>query len=435
MNWIEHIPAVIKILLVLAIVVSGLKFKIHLGLSLIIGSIFLSLLFPMTPANYLKAVFVGIFSLETISLAIIVVGILILSNGMSLAGRLNRIVETFKRLVGESRITLVTFPALIGLLPMPGGAIFSAPMVGAMSQDSALQPHHKATINYWFRHIWEFWWPLYPGVILALSLTKISPWRFILLNSPMTVIALAAGYLLLLRHVTLAEIKQRDFSRQSVQHFLAEVAPILTMIFSLILFGALFNYIEKKMNTKHLLIERLPIFIGLILSFGWVVVADKLSWLQVRSLLVKKSVLEFGLLVFGIMIFKSVLEKCGGVIMLKNELLNYNIPILLLIMTLPFIAGLVTGIAVAFVGTSFPVILPLINSGAPMADKGALIFIAYVMGWVGMMLCPVHICLLLTRDYFKASLLKVYTRYLIPLSILTALSAILLFLLYQFLHF
>lgn len=431
MNWIEHIPAVIKILLVLAIVVSGLKFKIHLGLSLIIGSIFLSFLFPMTPANYFKAVFAGIFSLETISLAIIVVGILILSNGMSLAGRLNRIVETFKRLVGESRITLVTFPALIGLLPMPGGAIFSAPMVGAMSQNSVLQPHHKVTINYWFRHIWEFWWPLYPGVILALSLTKISPWRFIFLNSPMTVISLAAGYLLLLRHVTLAEIKQRDFSRQNVQHFLAEVAPILTMIFSLILFGAVFNYI----NIKHLLIERLPIFLGLMLSFGWVIVADKLSWLQVRSLLLKKSVLEFALLVFGIMIFKSVLEKCGGVTMLKNELINYNIPILLLIMILPFIAGLVTGIAVAFVGTSFPVILPLINSGAPMSDNGALIFIAYVMGWVGMMLCPVHICLLLTRDYFKANLLKVYTHYLIPLSILTGLSAILLFLLYQFLRF
>ncbi|MCX7765987.1 MAG: DUF401 family protein, partial [Candidatus Sumerlaeia bacterium] len=416
MNLLEHIPAVVKILLVLAFIVSGLRFKLHLGLSLIIGSLFLSFFFTMTPANYIKAVFAGIVSLETISLVLIVVGILILSNGMSLAGRLNRIVESFKRLVGESRITLITFPALIGLLPMPGGAIFSAPMVGAMSQNSPLQPHHKTAINYWFRHIWEFWWPLYPGVILALSLTKISPWQFILLNSPMTFIALATGYLLLLRYVTLAEEKKRDFSRQNIHQFLAEVAPILTLIFSLIIFSVLLNYVERRLNTRHLLIERLPIFLGLILSFGWIIVADKLSWLQVRSILLKKSVLEFGLLVFGIMIFKSVLEKCGGVVMLKNELLNYNIPILALIMALPFIAGLVTGIAVAFVGTAFPVIIPLINSGVPIANKGALIFIAYVMGWVGMMLCPVHICLLLTRDYFKASLFKVYIQYLLPVS-------------------
>jgi hypothetical protein len=34
--------------------------------------------------------------------------------------------------------------------------------------------------------------------------------------------------------------------------------------------------------------------------------------------------------------------------------------------------------------------------------------LAYVSGYVGMMLSPVHICLLVTKDYFKASLAASY---------------------------
>jgi hypothetical protein len=43
----------------------------------------------------------------------------------------------------------------------------------------------------------------------------------------------------------------------------------------------------------------------------------------------------------------------------------------------------------------------------------AALVLAFSMGYAGMMLSPVHLCFLLTVDYFSTSLIKVY-KYLLP---------------------
>ena len=86
---------------------------------------------------------------------------------MELAGQMQRLLENFRGLITNIRINLIIFPALIGLLPMPGGAIFSAPMVKDLGRKSGFSGDKLSFVNYWFRHIWEYCWPLYPGVLLA----------------------------------------------------------------------------------------------------------------------------------------------------------------------------------------------------------------------------------------------------------------------------
>jgi hypothetical protein len=53
-------------------------------------------------------------------------------------------------------------------------------------------------------------------------------------------------------------------------------------------------------------------------------------------------------------------------------------------------------------------------------------FLAYTFGYAGMMLSPVHLCFLVTKDYFKAGLLGSY-RYLIFPTASVMLSALMLF--------
>ena len=291
MEWLDQIPALVRIFLVLGIILTGLKFKIPLSFSLLIGGGFLGIFFHMPIVDFLIATKDGTFSIDTLSLVVIVTGILILSNGMSASGRLERIVESFKGVVGESRITLVTFPALIGLLPMPGGAVFSAPMVGAVSENSTLPNYHKTIINYWFRHIWEYWLPLYPGVILAITLTNIPAWKFMLMNLPMTFVVLGWGYLLILRKVSLGDKKIRNYSKENVLKFLNQLIPILLMVFTLLFLGISINIIESQFGFKSKVIERIPIIIALVLSFSWVVIADKLK--NVKSVIFKKIHLGF----------------------------------------------------------------------------------------------------------------------------------------------
>jgi hypothetical protein len=73
---------------------------------------------------------------------------------------------------------------------------------------------------------------------------------------------------------------------------------------------------------------------------------------------------------------------------------------------LPFFSGLTTGIAVGMVSASFPVVIPLL---AP-EEKAAGVLTAFAFGYVGMMLSPIHVCYVVTAEYFHARLPALYGR-------------------------
>jgi len=63
------------------------------------------------------------------------------------------------------------------------------------------------------------------------------------------------------------------------------------------------------------------------------------------------------------------------------------------------------------VGISFPILLPIFGSESP---DMVLVMFAYVSGFVGILLSPAHLCLVLTLDFFKADLRDVYKILLWP---------------------
>jgi hypothetical protein len=137
------------------------------------------------------------------------------------------------------------------------------------------------------------------------------------------------------------------------------------------------------------------------------------------------------LLVVGLMIFNQALETSGAVVALKEELLAWNIPLAMLVALLPFIAGLVTGIAVGFVGVSFPVVMALLaSSGVHGSAVAPYAFLAFSWGYAGMMASPVHLCLLLTRDFFEARMIRIYRDLMLMVASVMVAST-LLFLLYR----
>jgi len=53
-------------------------------------------------------------------------------------------------MLGDYRLTSVVMPAIMGLLPSPGGARFSAPLVAETLENSVVSNQEKAFINFWF---------------------------------------------------------------------------------------------------------------------------------------------------------------------------------------------------------------------------------------------------------------------------------------------
>ena len=76
-----------------------------------------------------------------------------------------------------------------------GGARFSAPIVEAASRNTDLTKEHKAAINFWFRHIFEFSSPIIPGMIMACSIAGVAFSDFIAHLCWLTLLAFAlAGW-------------------------------------------------------------------------------------------------------------------------------------------------------------------------------------------------------------------------------------------------
>lgn len=401
------------------------KLRVHLSLSLLAGSLFLGLWMGMTPPELVGSAVHSGTRLQTIGLLLIVGLIMVMSRIMEESGHMARLVQSFARIARNPKTVGSVMSALIGLLPMPGGALFSAPMVEAALSRSPATKEQKTALNYWFRHIWEYWWPLYPGVILAVALLEVETWYFMATMIPMTLISVLAGILFILRPIGKSgEAHEIGISRAAIRPFIREMMPILIVIILMVALTGL-GYIIEHMGFPFEIPSFLLIPIGLAVAIIWVCRVNHTRLSHLGSAIVRKDNLIMLLLILVIMIFKGIMEDSAAVVHMRDELITYGIPVILLILIMPFLSGLILGIAIGFVGASFPLIIPLFPD-AGILDYLAYAGLAYTFGYMGMMLSPVHLCLLVTKDFFKADLLGSY-RYLTKPALMILISAVLLF--------
>ncbi len=400
-------PALVKIIAVFGLILLLSRSRLHLGFSLLLGSLVLGFWSGQSPGELSGIVGRSLSSRTTIQLSAILVLILLLSRLMERSGNLNRIIEAFSRVVRGRRVLSALIPALVGVLPLPGGALFSAPLVGKTLEEGSLTSERKTVINFWFRHVWEYWWPLYPGFILAAGLLGVPAVRLMLFQAPLAVFSLLAGWLLLLRPLkNLPPPPPRTGRRESLRELFREASSVLAILAVIFLFNLLF-----RLSGTAPVPAELPVLVGVIFGIVLVCFRERLGREDLLGALRGGKYLNYVLLVAAIMIFRGVLTESAIVHRVKEELLDYRIPLLLVVVFLPFISGLVSGIAIGFVGASFPVIIPLLAGLSPVSylAHGVL---AFGCGYMGMMLSPVHLCLLFSRDYFQAPLAPCYRRLL-----------------------
>jgi len=116
-------------------------------------------------------------------------------------------------------------------------------------------------------------------------------------------------------------------------------------------------------------------------------------------------------LVYAIMLYKTTIDTSGAACILLSDMQIIGLPALAVLISLPFLMGFATGIGMAFAGIAFPLLLPLISANLEFNNYALLL--AYTSGELGVLLSPVHLCLIFSTEYFKANLAKVY-RYIIP---------------------
>ena len=122
------------------------------------------------------------------------------------------------------------------------------------------------------------------------------------------------------------------------------------------------------------------------------------------------------------LVWKSQGDENGSCPGFHQGLNQLGVPPLILLVVLPFAIGLMTGIAIAFVGVAFPILLPIFTGGDNLF---VYLMLAYASGYCGVLLSPLHLCLVLTKDYFKAELRKVYRILLAPVGVVWGVALVL----------
>jgi len=385
----------LKLLFIFLLIVLGIRRKLFVGYILFGAGFLTAILFGLD----FKAMLVGyrdvLFSERFLSLYGIIVLITFLGRLLKELGYLDKLVGSSESLIGGSRTAAAVLPALVGLMPMPGGALLSAPLVGKVLPQEKYSPAFKTVVNYWSRHVMEFCWPVYPGLILSATLTSVPLGIICLLQMPMTILMISIGIIFLIRKI--------DINNRGKGHIFKPFLQILGAIWPILLAISL----AAIFSTKLLYAVAFSVLVLLLI--------ERPKWLYIRQ--AARSAISYRLpvLVYGVLSFQQMLELTGAVGSIPQLSTTLGLPAEIVIIAVSFTAGLLTGILFALIGLGYPLLAGYLYQPDINLPN---IFLAFISGYVGMIFSPTHFCLILTNEHFKSNLSRVYYLLTKPLVIL-----------------
>ncbi|KXB07032.1 hypothetical protein AKJ52_01090 [candidate division MSBL1 archaeon SCGC-AAA382C18] len=377
--------------------------RFHLGLSLFVGGVVLGL-FTISPSEVLNQVYLTFTEPSIVVLALALSMIPIIAGLLQESGGLDRIVENLR--IGK-RGFLGLSPALLGLLPIPGGALFSAPLIDRAGVN--LRNHVKAGINIWFRHILFFIYPLAPALIIPASIAGISVYTVILYQFPFFLLLIGIGYLFLLRNA------EGDMGYDSV-FSLKDLAPPLAVI----LVAPILNF--GLQNFFQFGIREISTFFAIL---GSLLLALYLS--DFRGDILEKSIRKtepwnFVLIIFGIFTFINIFESSG----IGSMISTLSPSRMLLSIGFGFFLGLVTGRISLPASIIIPIFLTTFSFESLPPLVFAMIYFSIFMGYV---ITPIHPCVGLSLEYFDSEIGSFLKVMVLPVGLSMAVVSFVFFLL------
>jgi integral membrane protein (TIGR00529 family) len=390
------LPLILIAIPLIAVVLLVTK-HINYGLALFIGAIVIVLVSMMKPVIFLETVIEAVTDLETLELTSIVALIQILAIYMSDSGMIERLIDSIRKLLSAKAI-LAILPAIMGSLPMPGGALLSAPMIDDTSDKLGLNSDEKSFINVWFRH-WNFFvYPLSSAIILASTLSGVSLYNLIAVQVPVLTLYVAAGYIAILRRV--ANPRRYALDKRSwelVRRTLVNISPIAIAV--------------------TLTIIGLNMVIALTVAIAYTIAITHMKLNEALKALRKVNV-SLPLAIPGVMIFRYTLNRSGLIDAALPYLSSVYLPPVFIALAIAWIVGLATAMPSAGIALVLPIASAII--GDMPTSTASAVYISIIFSYL---ISPLHLCLVLTVGYYRSSIYAVYKK-LIPSAIIVYLLSL-----------
>lgn len=357
------------------------------------------------PPQEIGSALLGVFRDPGILLLALIVAIIpLIGGGLEESGQMEGLVQNMR--IGR-RAFLAFAPAIVGMLPMPGGALLSAPLVergGGDKTDGAL----KAAVNVWFRHVLFLVYPLGPALIASAKVAGLEVYRVIPYLLPLCLFSILLGYGFLLRRVEGRMDYPGPFSLKGLMLPLGALlaAPLTDLI------------LESEFVLP---VRELGTLAGVSLSLLLVAIIGQLNWRKLLQVGKKMKVWRFSLVILGMFFFIGVFQRSEA----PQLLAGLALPPVVLSVVGGFLLGLITG----RIEASASILIPILAVGAPGVTLPlfAMIFYSIFLGYV---LTPMHPCIAVSTEYFHIPLRAFLGRLALPAAIALAVAAVLATLLY-----
>ncbi|NLW16373.1 MAG: DUF401 family protein [Firmicutes bacterium] len=370
--------------------------KVALGYALLAGSFIAAISSGLSPWGFLVTSDQTLMQPATLNLVSTLVLISILGSWMKNLGILDRMVDALEKVLRNAKLTITVIPSIMGTLLVTGGAIMAAPMVNSIGERINLSNERRAAINLLYRHVWYFIFPFAPAFILVKEIANIEINRLILIQLPLTIVAVWAGYQAWLKDVPADNEDAPKPTRDDYLNLLRYTSPLWSALVLGLGFG-------------------LPFQLALLVGLGLALYYGRPPVDQIPKMAIQGIQVPIVLSGVGIMIFKEILAQGDTLSALTNWLLNLGLPLWVIVVVLPTMVSLVSASSTSAIGITLPLLLPAIQQSGHQ-----LLYIAgvYTASFLGYYSSPLHLCQVLTLEFFQVKMNDLYREYRLPVSAL-----------------
>ncbi|MGI6113751.1 MAG: DUF401 family protein [Mahellales bacterium] len=372
----------------IVLVIVLVRMKAKLGIVMLCASFFMALLGRLLPVTVVKIMLDALSNPQTIELMLIIIGITALGHLLKVTGKLNEIITNLRNVINDARILTALIPALVGLLAVPGGAVMSAPLIEQIGSEAGLDKDSLATSNIIFRHINSFAYPMSTGMILISSISGIDVTEYLRFNIPIIMIIMVFAFFYIFRKLKPAKIKKEKPKPRTILRLFISILPFTIIVTMGLVFQVYFPLAILAGILYVVFLPEKDSTYGPLVKDRLLAARNGVKWDMVFAMA-------------GVMVFKDVVAATGFLNEISVFLVDKGAPLFVLAVLFPFIAGMITGNNSAAIGLTAPLFLLMLPEGINAVPYYNLIFIGSSTGYIA---SPFHMCLVLTVEYYKASL-------------------------------
>ncbi|MFO8050939.1 MAG: DUF401 family protein [Thermoplasmatota archaeon] len=375
--WAEFIVT-ITVLMIVA--------RKSLWLALALSSLVLGLIaVPFGDLSVL--VFETITDPPVVLLAISVGLIAMIGGALEITGLINQLMDNTS--LGR-RSALVVLPAMLGMLPIPGGALLSAPIVKKAGGGAA--GDLKVSINVWSRHIALLFYPL--GSLLATTkMAGVNLYQAVLYLLPGLVLTVVLIWIFLLRKVEGGKMNHGEKYRRKA------LLPVVLILIAPAIHASLMYMFPSAM-------EEVFLFVGVCVSLALIMLIKGKGARFLVPVALKMKAWNFALIILGLFVFLKVFNASDSPDAIASLPLSRPLMVVL--------AGGFLGIVTGRVNVPISVMLPILSTAA-YPEIGIITFsILFFAVFIGYLISPVHPCVSVSLEYFRTDYISMLKRTIVP---------------------